>query len=87
MLNFVRKIPTHDILCRNNSCKCRNYSYICKNNSYTCGNDSTLVGIIPTLEGIIPTLQEDVLQFVPCVGIFLTKLNSVEIFPTKFCKN
>ena len=33
LLNFVRKIPTHDILCRNNS-------YICKNNSYTCGNYS-----------------------------------------------
>ena len=40
LLYFVRKIPTHDILCRNNSYKCRNYSYICKNNSYTCGNYS-----------------------------------------------
>ena len=37
----------------------------------------TLVGMIPTLVGIIPTLQEDVLHFVPCVGIFLTKFNQV----------
>ena len=29
--------------------------------------------MIPTLVGIIPTLQEDVLHFVPSVGIFLTK--------------
>ena len=29
LLYFVRKIPTHDILCS-----------ICKNNSYTCGNYS-----------------------------------------------
>ena len=47
----------------------------------------TLVGMIPTLVGIIPTLQEDVLHFMPSVGIFLTKFNSVGIFPTKFCKN
>ena len=33
LLNFVRKFPTHDLLCRN-------YSYICKNNSYTCRNYS-----------------------------------------------
>ena len=43
----------------------------------------TLVEMIPTLVGIIPTLQEDVLHFVPCVGIFLTKFNSVGIFPMK----
>ena len=43
----------------------------------------TLVGIIPTLVGIIPTLQEDVLHFVACVGIFLTKNNRVGIFLTK----
>ena len=46
----------------------------------------TLVGMIPTLVGIIPTLQENVLHFMPCVGIFLTKFNRVGIFPTKFCK-
>ena len=27
------------------------------------------------------------LHIVPCVGIFLTKFNSVGMFPTKFCKN
>ena len=36
--------------------------------------------MIPTIVGIIPTLQEDVL---PSVGIFLTKFNSVGIFPNK----
>ena len=36
LLSFVRKISTHDIMCRNNSYKCRNY----RNNSYTCKNDS-----------------------------------------------
>ena len=43
LLSFVRKIPTHDIMCRNNSYKYRNYrsnSYTCKNDSYTCRNDS-----------------------------------------------
>ena len=40
----------------------------------------TFVRTIPTLVGIIPTLQEDVLHFVPCVGIFLTKFNRVGIF-------
>ena len=45
-------------------------------------------GIIPTSVGIIPTLHaRDVLHFVPCVGIFLTKFNSVGIFPSEFCKN
>ena len=34
----------------------------------------TFVRTIPTLVGIIPTPQEDVLHFVPCVGIFLTKI-------------
>ena len=33
---------------------------------------------------MIPTPHEDVLHFVPSVGIFLTKFNSVGIFPTKF---
>ena len=78
LLSFVRKIPTHDIMCRNNSYKCRNY---------TIGTIPTLVRMIPTLVGIIPTLQEDVLHFVPSVGIFLTKFNSVGIFPTKFWQN
>ena len=59
-----------------------------------CGNNSipTSVGIIPTFVGIILTLvemisipQEDVLYFVPCVGIFRTKFNSVGMFPTKLC--
>ena len=47
------------------------------------GTILTLVGIIPTCVGIIPTLQEDVLHFAQCVGIFLTKFNSVGTFPTK----
>ena len=40
LLNFVRRIPTHDIMCRNNSYKYRNNSYICRNNSYICKNNS-----------------------------------------------
>ena len=43
LLSFVRKIPTHDIMCRNNSYMCKNYrnnSYTCKNDSYTCRNYS-----------------------------------------------
>ena len=52
-----------------------------------CKISSCSVGIIPILVGIIPTLQEDILHFVPCVGIFLTKFNRIGIFPTKFCKN
>ena len=39
LLSFVRKIPTHDIMCRNNSYICRNNTYTCKNDSYTCRND------------------------------------------------
>ena len=31
-----------------------------------------LVEMIPTLVEIIPTPQEDLLHFVPCVGIFFT---------------
>ena len=44
LLSFVRKIPTHDIMCGNNSYKCRNYSYICRNNydSYTARKCLTL---------------------------------------------
>ena len=45
-----------------------------------CRNNSTLVGIISTI-------QEDVLHFAQYVGIFLTKFNSVGIFPTKLCNN
>ena len=37
----------------------------------------TLVGMISTLVGMIPTLQEDVLHFVPSVGIFLTKFRNI----------
>ena len=40
LLSFVRKIPTHDILCRNNSYICKNNSYTCGNYSYTCKNYS-----------------------------------------------
>ena len=40
LLSFVRKIPTHDIMCMNNSYTCKNDSYTCKNDSYTCKNDS-----------------------------------------------
>ena len=35
----------------------------------------TNVGMVPTLVGIISTQHENVLYFVPCVGIFLTKFN------------
>ena len=84
LLSFVRKIPTHDIMCRNNSHKCRNYSYInsytCKNDSYTCKND------LYTCRNYSYTARR-VLHFVPSIGIFLTKFNSVGIFPTKFSKN
>ena len=62
-------------------------SYMCR---ATLRNFPTLLNFvrkIPTSVGTIPTLQEDVLHFVTCVGIFLTKFNSVGIFPTKFCRN
>ena len=75
LLNFVRKIPSRDIMCRNNSYKCR--PTLIRTIPTLVGIIPTLVGIIPTLVGIIPTLQENVLYFVPCVGIFLTKFNSV----------
>ena len=42
LLNFLRKIPTHDIMTRNNSYKCKSYSYICKNNSCTARRCLTL---------------------------------------------
>ena len=42
------------------------------------------VEIIPTSVRIIPVLQKDVLYILPRVGNFLTNVNSVGIFPTKF---
>jgi len=44
----------------------------------------TPVGIIPTLVGIIPTLVGIIPRFPTCLEIFLTKFNSVRIFPTIF---
>ena len=70
-LNLVRKIPTHDILCRNNSYTY--YSYICKNNSYTCRIYSYTARRCLTLCAICRNRSY--------------KIQQGGIFPTKFCKN
>ena len=62
LLNFVRKIPTHEILCRNCSYKCRNYSYIYKNNSYTCKNYSYTARRCPTLCAMCRNLSYKIQQ-------------------------
>ena len=62
MLNFLRKIPAHGT-------KCRTFSW-------SVEIIPKFVGTILILVRIILTPQEDILHFVPCVGIFLIKFNS-----------
>ena len=52
LLNFVRKIPTHDILCRNYSYIFKtipSYSYTCRNYSYTARRCLTLCAMCRNL--------------------------------------
>ena len=83
LLNFGRKIPTHSTMCRTFGIIPTSVGII----PTFVGTIPTLVGMIPMLVRIIPTPQ-DVLHFAQCIGISLTKFNSVHgNIPTKFCKN